>query len=74
MEVTKVHQVDRAIEHARNMFKLSEALLQDTLDDSQAEAISLREDAENALRRVKPDSIKCDTEDVYDELIPIFWR
>lgn len=74
MEVTKIHMVDRAVEHARNMFKLSEALLQDTMDDSQAEAIGFREEAENALRRVKPNATKCDTENDYDELIPVFWR
>jgi hypothetical protein len=45
MEIAKVRKIDRTVEHARTLFKLSEALLQDSLDDSQVEAVTLREKA-----------------------------
>jgi hypothetical protein len=69
-----VHRADRPAEHARCLFKLSEALVQDNIDSSQAEAITLRDDAENTLRKAKSTIISFDTESVYDELVPIFWR
>lgn len=62
------------IEHARNLFKLSEALLQDGKDDSTAEAESLRNEAEAFFKKRKPDAEKCDRESSYDNLVPIFWR
>jgi hypothetical protein len=74
IEVTKVHKANRPTEHARSVFKLSGALLQDTVDESYAEAITLHDDAENTLRKVKPDIVGFNTEGVYDDLVPIFWR
>ena len=62
------------VEHARNLFKLSEALLQDSLDDSHGEAQALRDEAEIYVKRKRPDGVACDTEDAYDNLVPIFWR
>lgn len=62
------------VEHARSLFKLSEALLQDSQNDSPSEAEDLWDKAEIYLRKRKPDVIACDTEDAYDNLIPIFWR
>lgn len=74
MEITKVRKLDRAFEHARTLFKLSEALLQDSLDDSQVEAVTLREEAEFILKKAKPDIARCDIENAYDNVVPIFWR
>ena len=62
------------VEHARNLFKLSETLLQDSHDDSSHEAETLRDEAEIYLKKKKPDVVACDTEEVYENLIPIFWR
>ncbi len=39
------------VEHARNLFKLSEALLQDSLDDSHGEAQELRDEVEIYVKR-----------------------
>ncbi|KAI0437937.1 hypothetical protein F4803DRAFT_536882 [Xylaria telfairii] len=74
LEITKVHRADRPVEHARSLFKLSEALSQDNMDTSHAEAITLRDEAENNLRRANPTGIRFDTESAYDDLVPIFWR
>lgn len=74
MEVTKFHVDKMPVEHARNLFKLSEALLQDNQDDSNDEAERLRDSAEIFLKRRKPDMVASDTESAYDDLIPIFWR
>ncbi|OKL60409.1 hypothetical protein UA08_04008 [Talaromyces atroroseus] len=41
LEVTKIRKEDRVVEHARNLFKLSEAALQESLDDSEVEAAEL---------------------------------
>lgn len=74
MEVTKFHGKSMAVEHARNLFKLSEALLQDNHDDSPGEAEALRDEAEIYIKRRKPDVVACDMENANDNLIPIFWR
>ncbi|KAI0384927.1 hypothetical protein F5Y04DRAFT_276993 [Hypomontagnella monticulosa] len=71
MKVTKFHRSSMPIEHARNLFKLSEALLQDDQADKSAEA---RDEAEVVFKTRKPDAVRCDTESSYDDLIPIFWR
>ena len=69
-----MRKLDRAVEHARSLFKLSEALLQDSLDESHIEALTLREEAEHILRKTKPDIARCDIENAYDNVVPIFWR
>lgn len=74
MEVTKFHRKSMPVEHARNLFKLSEALLQGSHDDNPGEAENLRDEAEIYLKRRKSDMVACATEDAYDNLIPIFWR
>lgn len=74
MEVTKFHRKSMPVEHARNLFKLYEALIQSSHDDSPDEAEDLRDEAETYLKRRKPNVVVCDTEDAYDCLIPIFWR
>lgn len=70
----KVHRADRPVEHARSLFKLPEALLQHNMDTSHAEAITLRDEVENVLRKANSTIIRFDTESVYDDLVPIFWR
>lgn len=74
MEITKMHKIERGVEHARNLFKLFEALLQDSLDDSQVEAVIFREEVEIILKKTKLDIAKCDSENAYDNVVPIFWR
>jgi ElaB/YqjD/DUF883 family membrane-anchored ribosome-binding protein len=74
MEITKLRKSDSPVEHARSLFKLSEALLQDSFDDSEVEAVALREEAEIMLRKTKPNITRLDTEEAYDNLVPIFWR
>lgn len=74
MEITKISKMDSPVEHARSLFKLSEALVQDSFDDSQIEALALREEAESSLKNLKPNLTALDTEVAYDNLVPIFWR
>lgn len=74
MVVTKFHQNSMPVEHARSLFKLSEAMLQDGLGSSAAEADALRDEAELYLKRRVPDETSFGTEDSYDHLVPIFWR
>lgn len=73
IEVTKVHKKLMPVEHARSLFKLSEALLQENYD-SEDESKRLRDEAEVYLKKRKPDAVNFSTEDAYDSLIPIFWR
>lgn len=61
------------VEHARSLFKLSEALSQEQFgDDSEAE--ELRDDAEIFLKRRNADATDFGSEDQYDKFVPIFWR
>lgn len=59
-------------EHARGLFKLSEALLQDS--DESEEAMELRDEAELYLLRRDPQAVKFGAEEDYDQWVPIFWR
>lgn len=61
------------VEHARNLFKLSEALFQENTDP-EGENEDLRVEAEVYLKRKQPNATSFDTEEAYDNLIPIFWR
>ncbi|KAH8703633.1 pfs domain-containing protein [Talaromyces proteolyticus] len=72
--VTKFHRNNMPVEHARNLFKLSEALLQDSDNNSLEKAEDNRKEAETYLKSRQSDMIPCDTEAAYDNLIPIFWR
>jgi hypothetical protein len=74
MDVTKFQSKTFPVEHGRTLFKLSEALLQDNHEGSEQEAEALREQAEVFLERRMPDAGRFDSEEVYDRLIPIFWR
>lgn len=74
MEITKLRKDSMPVEHARSLFKLSEALLDDSHNGSSSEAEALRGEAEVYLKKRKPEITACDTEEIYDNLIPIFWR
>ena len=73
LEVTKQHRTHMPAEHARSLFKLSEALLQ-SQDGGEDEAEDLRDEAEIYLKRKKADATDFGTEACYDVFIPIFWR
>ena len=68
------------VEHARSLFKLSEALMQNSSsnvneeDDSEDEAQDLRDEAEVYLLRRDEGATEFGNEDVYDRWVPIFWR
>lgn len=74
MRVTKFHEKKMPAEHARGLFKLSEALLQDNHPGSADEAIALREEAEIVLKRRDANLTDFSTDDAYDRFIPISWR
>lgn len=59
------------VEHARSMFQLSKAL---SRNNNQHEAEKMRYDAELYLKQRDQNVVDYNTEDVYDRLIPIFWR
>lgn len=80
MEATSYHKDGTPVEHIRNHIKLSQALSQDSLDNSQREEAKkwLDEEwlnqAKTDVRRRYPKVQDWSSEDVYDNLIPIFWR
>jgi ElaB/YqjD/DUF883 family membrane-anchored ribosome-binding protein len=74
IEVTKFHKNNRPAEYARSLFKLSEALLQDTHPGSKEEAAVLRDEAHRYLKMRKPDATEGSTDSVYDSLVSIIYR
>lgn len=78
MEVTDFHKKKMPIEHARNLFKLSEAMLQKNPTgenlNSLSEAERLRGEADRYLARTLANVSTYDREDAFDKLMPIFWR
>lgn len=68
------------VEHARGLFKLSEALVQNSStnenedDGSEEEAQDLRDEAEIYLLRRDKNATQFGNEDAYDRWVPIFWR
>lgn len=78
MEVTDFHKNNMPIEHARNLFKLSGAMLQKNPTDenlsSLSEAERLRGEADAYLAMRVAYLFTYDREDAFDKLIPIFWR
>ena len=75
MVVTAFHQKSMPIEHARNQFKLSEALEHKRgVEEDIEEAQTLKINAEAALRAKHPELTSKVPEDDYDQFIPIFWR
>lgn len=73
LEITKQHRIHMPAEHARSLFKLSEALHQSE-DTCEGEAEVLRDEAEIYLKRKDADAKGFGTEACYDTFIPIFWR
>ena len=80
LEITKFHANTMPVEHARGLFKLSEALMQNSSsneneeDGSEDEAQDLRDEAEVYLLRRDKGATEFGNEDVYDRWVPIFWR
>jgi hypothetical protein len=72
--MTKTRKFDRPIEHARVLFKLSVALAQDNVDHSHAEAVYRRAKAERILKKWKPETTSCDTEEAYDKFVSLIRR
>ncbi|KAF2811394.1 uncharacterized protein BDZ99DRAFT_507903 [Mytilinidion resinicola] len=72
LEITKFHANVMPVEHARGLFKLSEALFQDSYDGE--EAGELRDEAELYLLRRDPQAAQSGREEDYDQWVPIFWR
>ncbi|OAA70451.1 hypothetical protein ISF_02425 [Cordyceps fumosorosea ARSEF 2679] len=72
-ETTKFHAGNMPLEHARCLFKLSQALLQGSHDETQ-QATDLRDEAKVYLLRRDAEAKNFDTEDAYDPWVPIFWR
>ncbi|KAM3443583.1 hypothetical protein MY4824_000469 [Beauveria thailandica] len=73
LAMTKFHADTMPAEHARCLFKLSEAMLQDSYNDGD-KAKGLRDDAEMYLLRRDAQASEFGREDSYDLLVPIFWR
>ncbi|EME85066.1 uncharacterized protein MYCFIDRAFT_135445 [Pseudocercospora fijiensis CIRAD86] len=73
LDVTKFNKDLMPVEHARSLFKLSEALTQDNHDGG-AEAERLRNEAEVFLRKMDPGASAFDTEYAYDRHVPLYWR
>ena len=59
-------------EHARCLFKLSEALYREPREKGEAE--KLRHEAERLLLQRDPDAKNPGLEKIYDRLINIVWR
>ena len=76
MAVTSFHKKTRPAEHARNLFRLSEALLQDEHGISRGPTNSeqLRDEAQTCLKAYDPGMGTLTTSDVYDRLVSIYWR
>ncbi|CAG9981265.1 unnamed protein product [Clonostachys byssicola] len=72
-ELTEIYSRTMPVEHGRNLFKLSEALLQNG-EEKEVEASVLRDEAESFLKKKRPAAIETGTEGAYSELIPIYWR
>lgn len=70
--ITNMHKDNMAAEHARCLFKLSEALEQEPREG--AEAGRLREEAEHLLLQCSPGLKDTGHERTYDSVINILWR
>ncbi|KAJ6084951.1 hypothetical protein N7499_004580 [Penicillium canescens] len=72
-EVTRFHKEQMPMEHGRNLFKLSEALTQDSPDDPD-NAEKLLDEANTYLRKLKPNANIARSEEDFEDLINISWR
>lgn len=70
--VTERRKAIMVAEHARCIFKLSEALYQEPRNED--EALQLREEAERLLRIRDPTAKDSGLERTYDDLVSILWR
>lgn len=70
--VTDIRKGNMVAEHARCIFKLSEALQQDLRGE--AEAVVLQEEAERMIRARNPLATSPASEATYDDLVNILWR
>ena len=70
--VTTIHRADLKPEHARCMFKLSEALQQEP--GQEEEALFLRDEAGRLLYECDPSDRDPGLEKSYDDLINLYWR
>lgn len=75
IEVTWVHRDKLPMEHGRNLFKLSEALTQDSPDNVHG-AEELLKDADVYLKKDNPDAgaALASGEEAFDHRINIAWR
>jgi hypothetical protein len=72
MVVTERHKTVMVAEHARTLFKLSEALVQDSRGEP--ESSKLRDEAERHLLLRDPKVKNAGLEKTYDDLVCILWR
>ena len=72
MVVTEMRKDSMMAEHARCVFKLSEALQQEPREEG--EAAKLHQEAEHLLRQLSPQMREPGLERTYDALVNILWR
>ncbi len=72
MVATERHKTKMVAEHARTLFKLSEALTQEPRGEP--EASKLRDEAERLLLSRDPVANNPGLEKAYDDLVCILWR
>ena len=72
MVVTEMRKDSMMAEHARCVFKLSEALQQEPREEG--EAATLYQEAEHLLRQLSPQIKQPGLERTYDALVNILWR
>ena len=72
LDVTGMHRESMRVEHARSLFKLSEALEQEPRE--KAEAARLRDEAERLLRVQAPKVKEPGLESTCDQLVSVSWR
>ncbi|KAK0110117.1 hypothetical protein ONS95_002772 [Cadophora gregata] len=72
MLITEMRKHNMVAEHARTIFKLSEALEQEPREV--AEASRLRQEAERLLRLREPTAKEPGKEGTYDSMVNILWR
>ncbi|KAI9668929.1 MAG: hypothetical protein M1829_005241 [Trizodia sp. TS-e1964] len=70
--ITERHKVRMPAEHARTLFKLSEALLKEMRGKD--EAADLRKESMRLLLSRAPQAKHIDSEKTYDDLVFIWWR
>lgn len=73
LELTKHHAKEMPVEHARNLFKLSEALHQDSYDNND-EVAEMRAEVEVYLRKRDPQAVEFAKEADFDRWVSAFWR